>query len=374
MPVWFKWLVNQILDHLGQILYLLGVIKAQQADLADEATALAIQGIANSTDIVVHDPDHGNNALKNFLEVIQAQPGNTLATILDAIANLPVYELPPDPPVDWPTVNTNNLLATLIDSPWFGAVLATQTVQTVLTNADVHGVAKLGAEGAADRRNPWFAWVDICPDLWWANMRPQENPYRKDCPVATDWSEWDGAESLADLLNRIHPEWSWSATAPEAWACPGIVFGTATGFGGARWRCLVRECDLPLVSGRLWALLSDLGAARPPVWPGLAGVTLGTPVALAQGVDVIGPLHGVLLDITSTDRVMPFQQTGAFMTYRNTGRFSFYNDDGWAEDWGGIPSNHAQLMPRQMAIAGGCQLAFYCGVTGWATPFTIGGA
>jgi hypothetical protein len=107
------------------------------------------------------------------------------------------------------------------------------------------------------------------------------------------------------------------------------------------------------------------------VWPGLANVVLGTPVALDQGVHVDGPMHGALLDITDMERLIPFGTMGDFHTFRNLGRFAFTNDDGWQEDWTGVPSLHAQLMPKQMSSAGGLDLSFYTGVTGSVTPFTI---
>jgi hypothetical protein len=109
----------------------------------------------------------------------------------------------------------------------------------------------------------------------------------------------------------------------------------------------------------------------PPVWPGEAGITRGTSVPLAAGVVLSGTMHGVEIYITATERAIPFVSADTFKLYKSLGRYTFVNDAGDLEPWQPIPADVAQLMPKAMAVAAGCLLSFYTGVTGTVTPFTI---
>lgn len=117
----------------------------------------------------------------------------------------------------------------------------------------------------------------------------------------------------------------------------------------------------------------DLTGSASPVWPGIASVTLGQPVALDAGTYVAGPMDGVLLNITAMDKLIPYFTLGTFHTYRNLGRFAFVTDNGYMEDWRGIGSQHGLLMPLKMTSAGGLYISCYTGVTGTATPFVVNG-
>ena len=115
----------------------------------------------------------------------------------------------------------------------------------------------------------------------------------------------------------------------------------------------------------------DTMAAGAPIWPGLSGVTLGTPVALDAGTIVDGPMDGVLLNITAMERLIPYMSMDTFHTYRNLGRFAFSTDNGYLEDWRGIPNQHALLTPLRMRQADKLYISCYTGVTGTATPYLV---
>jgi hypothetical protein len=366
-----------VLEAIGYILDLLGIANAIQGVLgnpAQQTNLLEVETIAGEGTTAVTSPISGTHAIWALLESVQSGGTPSLQTIIDLIDALTPVTLPPSQPPDWPSENTGNLIGALVNEPWFGPYEQVREVQEEWYDTATQLLGMCGAQGWPDIHGPWFALTSYSPDIGWHLISPLLNPSPALPPIAVDWTTWNGTDTLIEFLNAIDPSYGWDHNGPGAYQTPGIVWGHITGEPQARWRCLVAEWQLPFVSGRAWSILSDLEIRLPPIWPGLASVVLGTPVALDQGVEVVGPLDGVLLDITDMERLIPYQTMGPYQTYRNLGRFAFYNDDGWQEDWQGVPSLHCQLLPRQMKRAGGLWLAFYTGVTGSVTPFTIVGA
>jgi hypothetical protein len=111
-----------------------------------------------------------------------------------------------------------------------------------------------------------------------------------------------------------------------------------------------------------------------PVWPGLANVTLGTPVALASGVTIVTPMDGVLIDITGTDPDFNhhFNYDG-LVAHRNVGALVFLTDDGEAEGFQPLGFISAVYCPRTIKRAGAVKLMSSHGLTGTVTPWTITG-
>ena len=100
-----------------------------------------------------------------------------------------------------------------------------------------------------------------------------------------------GDASLLDFLQRTAGSLTWNQT--------GLgTYWADVGSGNALIQCELTEGEfeyLRMLAGGPPAKGAPVVA---PVWPGLAGVTLGTPVALAPGVTITTPMDGVLIDIT----------------------------------------------------------------------------
>lgn len=107
----------------------------------------------------------------------------------------------------------------------------------------------------------------------------------------------------------------------------------------------------------------------PPVWPGLANVTLGSPVALAAGVTITGPLDGVLVSITSVPSYTGLFDFDGDPSYRNVGAITFQSDNGQDELPQTLGFSSAIYCPRQMATASLAKLRTPGAIVGTVTPW-----
>ena len=373
MGALIPWL-GRILGYLSEALGILQVVQSVLGLTAKQDELVVVRNIAQSGTTAVQDPISGTHAIWSLVEAVQSGGAPSLQTITDLIGALTPATLPPDAPPSWWGQFGEGVLATPLLMPWWDNTILERSLDVALYEMEANLMGMTGAAGWPSRKAPDFAITGLDATIMWGAVWREDGIGEMPMPLYTDWTAWNGTETLVELLTRLHPSFDWGYNAVSGFTTPGIAWGRLTGWTGIVLRCLVRESELPMVSGRLWAALSGLSLGLPPVWPGLAGVTLGTPVALDQGVNVVGPLHGVLLDITATERLIPFGSMGSYHTYRNLGRFAFYNDAGYFGEWQGVPSDHCQLLVKGMATAAGVWFTFYTGVTGTATPFIIGGA
>jgi len=109
----------------------------------------------------------------------------------------------------------------------------------------------------------------------------------------------------------------------------------------------------------------------PPVWPGIDGVTLGDPVALASQLTIDEPMDGCLVDVTGVDGGVAFYTYGGVKAYRNVGALCFLTDQGDLEDWQLLGREHAIYTPRTMTHAAGLKLFTGHGLVGTVTPWTV---
>lgn len=114
------------------------------------------------------------------------------------------------------------------------------------------------------------------------------------------------------------------------------------------------------------------GGKGAPVWPGLAGVTLGAPVAITPpSQTVAGPLAGVILDLTTIPQPLPYYDLNAAQGWAKLGQLTFVDDNGDAEPQQLLSFVHALFMPKGMSVATSCGLRTLSGLVGTVTPFTI---
>lgn len=121
----------------------------------------------------------------------------------------------------------------------------------------------------------------------------------------------------------------------------------------------------------LMASLFPVAAAGAPIWPGLSGVTLGTPVALSDGLVLAGPLAGILIDITAVAPPVSYYPFGSIRSYVRAGAVVFTTDRGdseFPEPFG--PANQL-ITPKTMEVAASATLRVTSGIVGTVTPFTI---
>lgn len=111
--------------------------------------------------------------------------------------------------------------------------------------------------------------------------------------------------------------------------------------------------------------------AAPPVWPGLAGVTLGTPIALDMGVTISLPMDGAIIELTAVPAKQGSFSFDGFIAWRNVGALAFVDDNGQAEVAQTLAFTSAVYCPKTMAHASGVVLRASAGVTGTITPWVV---
>lgn len=130
--------------------------------------------------------------------------------------------------------------------------------------------------------------------------------------------------------------------------------------------------DIDEIAQAVDGLASLLGEdTAPPVWPGVAGVTLGQSVALSDGLHLTTPMDGVIIAITTPpSRTGTMSIGGATFDYRE-GQIAFEDDQGHIEMWQYLGFRNALYTPRSMAHAAGARFRVLAGAEGTVTPWTI---
>jgi len=92
----------------------------------------------------------------------------------------------------------------------------------------------------------------------------------------------------------------------------------------------------------------------PPVWPGSAGATMGTSVALGAGGTITEAMDGVAVEIESTDADHRHAYSYAGVkAYRNIGALAFMDDEGRLEPYQALSFERAIYTPKCLAHAAG---------------------
>jgi hypothetical protein len=106
-----------------------------------------------------------------------------------------------------------------------------------------------------------------------------------------------------------------------------------------------------------------------PIWPGLANVTLGVTIALADGLNVPGPLDGVIVHITSVSYPISFYPFGTLKSFVKVGGLVFVDDNGQGEMAQPLGLEDDVVCPRTMVQADHALLRLQTGVVGTITPW-----
>jgi hypothetical protein len=172
-----------------------------------------------------------------------------------------------------------------------------------------------------------------------------------------DWSDIRATDTRLTWLNRTEPTFTW-AEDPVTHVVTGYQAG-------------VQTVTLDLSEQEFRQLAPTTATYLPPVWPGLANVTLGTPVALVDQLDVSGPLSGILTDTTVAPSGRTVYPVGAVNVYYQWGQVVFTQDNGQSEPFQWLATGQGMYLPRQMVQAASAHLRVLGSPTGTVTPFTI---
>ena len=229
-----------------------------------------------------------------------------------------------------------------------------------------------------------------------AAVRGTGDPDIADALSAISAVRGSGSPDIADTLSAINGL-AVAQAAPNVLALLAVIAAIALAIptggatlavpvlaaGGGTVGILATLFEVATIIGTLADIAADVvdirdavgqtPAGGPPVWPGAAGVDLGTPVALADGLDVVGPLHGVLIAITGHPAGAGVFGFGDMHSWGHAGAVAFRTDEGdyeWPISLG--PENQV-ITPRSMAVAAGARLRLGHNYTGTLTPWTLAG-
>lgn len=131
-----------------------------------------------------------------------------------------------------------------------------------------------------------------------------------------------------------------------------------------------------LINGTASGTLLNTAATRPlprvpPVWPGQANVTLGTPVAFDDTFSITAQMHGVIIVLTTSPQKLGQYNIGGEPYYFRMGRISFADEQGRLEPWVYTGFEEAIYLPRTLQLASAVHVQVLGGAEGTCTPFTI---
>lgn len=349
-------LVREVLQTVLSLLGLANLIYGNTVKAAQETTPFIIQDSVKATQGDVENVGFGLFAIKTELDTLTTEVASlaasvALATDLAAISGqltglssaLPTAWVTPigNAVWGWPVPTTGNAAYTFITLAGWGAQqrgFPQTNEETAFATALWKVMGTWGEDGVSDPNPNTTFELDLTTIL------------------ASDLTS-------ADWLNRTLSTVTWLP--PLANGCLGIE-----DVDGANWLWYV---DLPI--DKWLQLKANLGltpaGSGAPVWPGLAGVTLGTPVAISSGFTVPGPMHGVIVSITSLTGSKPFFDFDGSISYRNIGALTFQDDNGEEEFPQNLGFTAAVYCPKSMVEAAACLVRADASLSGTVTPWVI---
>lgn len=303
--------------------------------------------IRSQTDFIASEltaVDTGLAAISGKADSIIALLGGGVQDVLDAIAALPAGS---DIVIPTPAENAAGV--------WTAVTSATPNPGGFTTGAQL-------AE----------AWGDAHEFYQWQAARVSGNPLftvestggniiavsTSFAPPSPDFSDVLPGESVVDWLNRTDTSgrtWAYDSTSGLA-----VTFDTLPGENWYAMRCLLRTTSE-----------IDGAGAGPPIWPGVAGVTLGTTVPCAESTVLELPMDGLLILITSYPATRSRWGAPPYLSVYHTGRLAFVTDNGDVEEFQYMGWTNAIYTPRSMKRAAGVVIFLEANVEAAATPWDI---
>ncbi len=100
-------------------------------------------------------------------------------------------------------------------------------------------------------------------------------------------------------------------------------------------------------------------------------MTLGTQVALSDGLEITGPMHGLVIAITSAPAGMGKYMFGDVASYVHAGAVIFASDRGDFEYPQNIGLESLVVCPKTMQVAASAMIRLHPGLSGTVRPWSI---
>lgn len=135
---------------------------------------------------------------------------------------------------------------------------------------------------------------------------------------------------------------------------------------------------IPSIEATLADIHTDVNNIQPggggivvPIWPGLANVTLGAPVAISGDYQLAGAMDGCLVTFTAVPDRQKWYVVGTQTSYRRAGVVAFYSDNGRADSPQYMNWTQQVYSPLHLQHASGALFHLATGVQAVVTPWTI---
>jgi hypothetical protein len=327
VPVWVAVIIGYLIDILGAsaaAAAALRFISQALGNVAREHTPYAVETIAaNGTNTVIH-PTWGNHALLTAIQAISPPSGPTIQDVLDAIAALPAGSaFPPIPS------GAENAAAV-----WAYQVPTQSTLYTG-TLLNYAGLTAFNSGQMHAWRLPESPFFTFSGWLWDHTMPLPDHGY----PTG-DWSDIQAADTRLTWLQRTESAYDWveatyNGTIDADYPPAGPTKGTV--------KFILTEPE--------FQALKPSTLLVPPIYPGSAGVTNGTPVVVAASQLVVGPMHGIHVTIDTVRSGTGQDVVGPHSNYKWAGWIAFVTDVGEVEQFQYLNFDAADYSPRSMAQA-----------------------
>jgi hypothetical protein len=347
-------IVEQILSVVGNVLGLTSLIVGQTKKSAQENVPFTIETSTAVTEAAVIDGTIGLAANTTRIEDIATYLIGMEARIEAAIAlaqqtGSPVT-LPTTPPAGYGAPSSDANAAAVWDyqfSPGSGNIMGDQ----------LNDAAYFAMQWGPVMETPYAdaKYIDLHFDF--SSEAGNVPDYSDALPDPTTILPTDA--SIMDWLNRTVPSYVWEMLGNQTISYTNTI-------GGDCWIiCNMRELEF-----RQWqAINSTLTLLQAPIWPGLANVTIGSPVAIAPGVTITTPMDGVLIELSTIPSKAGFFTFDDVSSYRNIGALAFFSDDGQEEYPQLLGFTSAVYSPKAMTQAAGVKLRAIGGLVGTITPW-----
>jgi hypothetical protein len=349
-------LLTEIISLLGQVLNLLGVLSSAGKQTAVEPSPYAINTAVQEILAIEVDPTFGPQATRNTIDTNAA-----LATIQynDLVARITAVQQGTDP-VILPTIppagyggggSADDIAATVWnDARWFGgdaAFTELESAGSLAENIDNYSLLPM-------EFSPWF----LFSGRWSSPGLSGPSPTTPD-PDAANIVPGD---TLLSWLLREAPAFSWvlGAQGADTVSAPDLN-------GVGYWIAKLTATEFTILT----SAHSVIPTFTAPVWPGIANVTLGTPVALSVALTVAEPMDGVLVELTSVPTPRGYYSYDGLKAYQQIGALTFISDDSDAEYIQSLGFTSAVYCPKLMTRAAAVKVRTAPGVVGTITPWVV---
>jgi hypothetical protein len=345
-----------ILAAIQQIIsLLLGIVVGQQTQALDRSQYGISDDVAD-LHAIAHNPTYGAAALQSELATFQATTALNFTAVLTAIAATQQTGSPVTLPTVYPGGWSTQLRADASNGVWNtpDAYTGATTLGDLSNLALVAGNLGTFATNPGDNDRP-FHWIG---NIFQSVPYPLVRTFGAEFPAEQILS----TDTLLTFLNTANPGWTWT------WDDAGHNWASALdpANAGVTWYCDVDTIAFERMKAEIFP-----PAASAPIWPGLAAVTLGTPVALSDGLLVAGPLQGVLVDITAVPTPISYYPFGTIKSFVRAGAICFTTDNGQSEFPEPFGPDSQIILPRTMSQAASASVRLASGIVGTITPFTI---